>query len=254
MTLKPRVHAQRLAQSAGLTFELLQTDSFALASFGRIRDPQEPVHIYIEGDGRAWAAKNTPALDPTPREALALQLAAKDPAANVVYLARPCQFTLRDPRCQVVYWTALRYAPEVVAAMDNAIGQFAARAPGQPLHLIGYSGGGALAILVAAHRSDVASIRTVAANLDLAEVNRLHGVSPMPQSLDPIDFAQSVAHIPQRHFSGGSDRVVPPSIAVRFAAAAGGSCILTQVVPGMGHEGAWAALWPQLLAESVDCR
>jgi dienelactone hydrolase len=254
MTLDPNAHAQRLAQSAGLSGELIQTDTFDLASFGRIGEPHSPVHIYIEGDGRAWASRSTPALDPTPRLALALQLAARDPGPNVVYLARPCQFTARDPHCEVAYWTGKRYSREVVAAMDSAISQYAARAPGQPVHLIGYSGGGALAILVAAHRSDVASIRTVAGNLDVAEVMRLHGVSPMPESLDPIDEAQSVAHIGQIHFSGANDRVVPPSIARDFAAAVGGSCVRTQVVPGMGHEGPWAAMWPELLSEIVDCQ
>jgi hypothetical protein len=252
--LDENVHAQRLAQSAGLTAGMIHTDSFELTSFGRIRDPREPIHLYIEGDGRAWASRSTPARDPTPRHALALQLAALDPAPNVVYLARPCQFTARDAQCDVAYWTGKRYAPEVVAALDEAVSQVAARAPGQPLQLIGYSGGGALAILVAARRNDVASIRTVAGNLDTEEVMRLHRVSPLSQSLNPIDEARSVAGIAQLHISGGGDRVVPPFIAWRFATAAGGSCVRTEVVPGMGHEGDWAAIWPGLLLESVDCR
>jgi pimeloyl-ACP methyl ester carboxylesterase len=252
--LDAEVRAQRLARSAGLNAEVIHTDSFELMSFGRLRDPHESIHLYIEGDGRAWASKNTPALDPTPRHALALQLAARDPASNVVYLARPCQFTAKDPHCDAAYWTGKRYAPEVVDALDEAVSQIAARAPGQPLQLIGYSGGGALAILVAARRSDVASIRTVAGNLDPEEVTRLNRVSGMPQSLNPIDEAQRVAHIAQLHFSGGDDRVVPPSIARRFATAAGGSCVRTEVVPSMGHEGDWAAIWSELLLESVDCR
>jgi dienelactone hydrolase len=248
-----RMHAQRLAESAGLTPELIQTESFELTSFGRVLEPHQPVHIYIEGDGRAWDSKDTPALDPTPRRALALQLAARDPAPNVVYLARPCQFTVRDPRCEVAYWTGRRYAREVVAAMDSAVSRYAARAPGQPLQLIGYSGGGALAVLIAAHRTDVASIRTVAGNLDLDEFTRMHGVSPMRQSLNPMDEARNVARIAQLHFSGGQDTVVPPSVARRFATAVGGSCVRTQVVPGMKHEGPWADVWPTLLSESVDC-
>jgi dienelactone hydrolase len=246
-------HAQRLARSAGLARELIHTDYFELTSFGRILDPHAPIHIYIEGDGRAWATKSIPSPDPTPRHALALQLAAQDSAANVVYLARPCQFSALPSHCEAGFWTGKRFAPEVVAAVDSAISQFAARAPGQPLHLIGYSGGGALAILVAAHRGDIASIRTVAGNLDLDEVVRLHHVSPMPQSLNPISEAPRVARIAQLHFSGANDRVVPPSVAQHFAAAVGGACVRTQIVPGMKHEGGWAAIWPRLLLESVDC-
>jgi pimeloyl-ACP methyl ester carboxylesterase len=251
--LDANVAAERLAQSAGLTRESIVTDSFVLTSFSRIGDPNAAVDIYIEGDGRAWDSRYTPSLDPTPRHALALQLAARDPAANVVYLARPCQFTARDPRCETAYWTGKRYAPEVITALDDAIGQVATRAPGQSLNLIGYSGGGALAVLVAAGRRDVASLRTVAGNLDLDEFTRLHQVSPLTGSRNPIDAAARVAQIPQVHFSGADDRIVPPSVARHFASAAGGSCVRTEIVPGLGHEGDWARVWPQLLRESVDC-
>ena len=251
--LDANVAAERLAHPAGLERELIATDSFLLTSFSRIGDPGAAIDIYIEGDGRAWDSRYTPSLDPTPRHALALQLAARDPAANVVYLARPCQFTARDPRCETAYWTGKRYAPEVVAALDGAIGQIAARAPGQALNLIGYSGGGALAVLVAAGRGNIASLRTVAGNLDLDEFARLHQVSPLTGSRNPLDAARGIAQIPQIHFSGAADRIVPPSIARHFASAAGGSCVRTEIVPGLGHEGDWARIWPQLLRESVDC-
>jgi len=245
--------ADTLAQSAGLTRESIPAGFFTLTSFSRIRDPHAAIDLYIEGDGRAWDSRYTPSLDPTPRRAMALQLAARDPAPNVVYLARPCQFTARDPHCEVAYWTGKRYAPEVIAALDRAISTYAARAPGQPLNLIGYSGGGALAVLVAAGRGDVASIRTVAGNLDIDEVTRLHHVSPLTGSRNPIDEARRVAQIAQLHFSGGDDRIVPASVARHFAILAGGSCVRTEIVPGIGHEGDWARLWPALLRERVVC-
>jgi pimeloyl-ACP methyl ester carboxylesterase len=251
--LDANVAAERLAQTAGLKGELIATNSFVLTSFSRISDPNAAIDIYIEGDGHAWDSRYTPSVDPTPRHALALQLATRDPAANVVYLARPCQFTARDPRCETAYWTDKRYAPEVIDALDDAIGQVAARAPGQPLNLIGYSGGGALAVLVAARRRDVASLRTVAANLDLDEFTRLHHVSPLTGSRNPIDAASRISRIPQIHFSGADDRIVPPSVARHFATAVRSSCVRTEILPGLGHEGDWARIWPQLLRESVDC-
>jgi hypothetical protein len=249
----PRAHAQQIADSAGLTHESVPAGGFMLTSFVRIGAPDAPLDIYIEGDGRAWRSIDVPSQDPTPRRAMALQLAAQDAAANVVYLARPCQFTLRDPHCETAFWTGKRYSQEIVAAMSGAISRYAGRAPGQALNFIGYSGGGAIAVLIASQRDDVASIRTVAGDLDSEEVMRLHHVSPLPQSLNPIDVARSVDDIAQIHFSGGSDRVVPPAIAQRFAEAVGGPCVQTQVVPGMTHEGAWAAIWPALLAQRVDC-
>jgi pimeloyl-ACP methyl ester carboxylesterase len=174
-------------------------------------DHDGPVDVYIEGGGLAWRSKSEPSMDPTPRHALGLALATADWGANVVYIARPCQFTpmTMNPRCGVAYWTGKRFAPEVVAALGQAIDQVAA---GRTIHLIGYSGGGALAVLVAARHFDVASIRTVAGNLDHDEVNRFHGVSPMPDSLNAIDVAGAVTAVPQIHFSGGDDTVVPAAI------------------------------------------
>lgn len=248
-------HADALAAPAGLHRELIDSGRFTLTAFSRITRPDAPLDIYIEGDGLAWITRYQPSLDPTPRVATGLALAAADPAPNVVYLARPCQFTpmAMNPRCTIPYWTSKRFSPEVVTSMNTALTQFAARVPGQRINLIGYSGGGALAVLIAARRHDVASIRTVAGNLDDAFVNRLHHVSPMPDSDNPIDFASRVASIPQIHFSGADDTVVPPAVAQRFVAAAGRRCAKTRVVPGIGHDGDWAWLWPALLRMTPVC-
>lgn len=246
-------NAQGIAGRASLHRESLHAGSFILTSFARIDAPRAPVDIYIEGDGRAWNSRGEPARDPTPRQAMGLKLAARDPGSNVVYLARPCQFRGPDEHCDIAYWTGKRYSREVVAAMNEAVSHYAARAPGGALHLIGYSGGGTLAVLIAAQRNDIASIRTVAGNLDVAEVMRLHAVSPMPLSQNPIDEAFRVAAIPQIHFSGGADRIVPPAIAERFRRAAGGTCVQTQIIAGMSHEGRWDERWPSLLAELPRC-
>ena len=251
--LDPDDNAQRIAGTALMQRETLPAGPFNLTTFVRIGAPHEPLHIYIEGDGHAWQSRGEPALDPTPRQAMGLKLAARDPAANVVYLARPCQFAGHDSHCDVAYWTGRRYSREVIAAMSGAVSHYAALAPGSAIHLIGYSGGGTLAVLIAAQRGDIASIRTVAGNLDVDEVMRLHAVSPMPLSVNPIDQAYRVATIPQIHFSGSADRVVPAAIAERFARAAGGECVQTRIVVGMGHESRWDERWPALLAQPPRC-
>ena len=117
----------------------------------------------------------------------------------------------------------------------------------------GFSGGGAIAALIAARRHDVVSLRTVAGNLDVAYVNRIHGVSPMPASLNPIDEAARLSGVAQVHFSSAQDTVVPPEVAKRFAAAVGGRCVRTLVVNGVAHDGDWAARWPALLARTPAC-
>lgn len=251
----PRLHADGMAQPAGLQREQSQAGMFLLTSYVRITQPDQPLTIYIEGDGLAWRNRYEPSMDPTPHDALGLSLAVADRSANVAYLARPCQFTpmAGNPACAVPYWTGKRFAPEVVASMDAAVTQLAARVPGQKIHLVGYSGGGAVAVLIAARRSDVASLRTVAGNLDHDAVNRWHKVTSMPDSLNPIDVATKVARIPQIHFSGSNDKIVPTVITRSFVTATGPACARVQVVDGLGHESNWGAQWPQLLAQQPVC-
>ena len=241
----PNEHADAVAGVAHLQRETLETRDFVLTGFVRITRPDAPLDLYIEGDGFAWVTISEPSPDPTPREATGLELAAADPAPNVAYLARPCQFTPMDsnPRCAVPYWTGKRYAPEVIASMNEAVDQIVRRVPGQPVNLTGYSGGGA-----------VATLRTVAGNLDVGYVNRIHGVSPMPESLDPIDYAQRVGTIPQVHFSGANDTTVPAEVARRFASRTRDDCARVEVVPGMTHGGDWARAWSGLLAVAPVCR
>lgn len=251
----PALHADKMAQTAGLQRETVQAPPFILAAWVRITRADLPLHIYIEGDGRAWRNRYQPAEDPTPRKAIGLSLAIADSAPNVLYLARPCQFIpmAQNPRCRTVYWTSKRFAPEVITAIDTAISHYVARTPGQQIVLTGYSGGAAVAALVAARRSDVALLLTVAGNLDHNAVNRLHQVSPMPDSLNPMDEAARIAAIPQRHFSGAEDSVVPPSIGHDFAAAVG-KCASWRMVAHMGHESDWSGLWPQLLQQQIHCQ
>lgn len=254
-TLDRNAHADALAAQSHLHRALVKTDPFALTAFARITRQDQPLTVYIEGDGLAWISRTEPSADPTPRQATGLALAAADPSPNVVYLARPCQFTpmAQNPRCGVPYWTSKRFAPEVVASMNEAVGHFAAKLPGQPVHLVGYSGGGAVAVLVAAQRADIASIRTVAGNLDTEFVNRLHKVSAMPESMNPIDVASRVATVPQVLFSGANDTIVPLEVAQRFARATGAHCAQTNTVPGLTHDGDWAKQWPTLRAVAPVC-
>jgi pimeloyl-ACP methyl ester carboxylesterase len=70
------------------------------------------------------------------------------------------------------------------------------------LILIGFSGGGALAALLAERRNDVAGLVTVAANLDLDQWVRAKNLTPLRESLDPAVDAVRLAKLPQVHFVG----------------------------------------------------
>lgn len=251
-----RDRAALLAKKSGLNSQNLPTAFFELRSWQRISDPAQPVRVYIEGDGFAWVSRTRPSDDPTPRQPTGLTLAAADTSANVLYLARPCQF-IGPPlpaNCGVTWWTDNRFSPQVVQAMNEALSQALRPWPGMPIELVGYSGGGAIAALIAARRDDVRSLRTVAGNLDVAYVNAAHHVSAMPHALSAIDVAPQLAHLPQIHFTGSADTTVPPVTARRFQQAAGGQCVRIEEVQGMAHGSDWAAVWPSLLQQQPDCR
>lgn len=247
--------AAAIAASAGLKEQIVSTSLFHYQSFQRIADPALPVNVYIEGDGRAWVSRTQPASDPTPSEPVALWLAARDPAKNVVWLARPCQYlgVGENPHCQRVYWTDKRFAPEIIASLSQALDAILQQSGAKELALTGYSGGGAVAALLAAKRQDVVSLRTVAGYLDVAWVNQQHRVSPMPDSLNPIDMAAKTATIPQIHFSGESDVIIPPAVAQRFARSVGGRCTKAIGISAMTHRGPWETQWPALLTIAPGC-
>ena len=248
--------AQALAAPARLDARLRRSGQFVLTTRERIEQPGSDVTIYIEGDGFAWATRTLPSNDPTPDNPVALALAALDPAPNVAWIARPCQYTPRteNPLCALYYWTHGRLAPEVVQSVDAAVTaiKVAARAP--RVHLVGYSGGGGLAVLVAATRTDVASIRTLAGNLEIEAFTRLHGVSAMTGSLNPAAHAKAVEHIPQQHWVGAADAVVPVAISRAYLAAmTSQNCARVTVLPGVSHYDGWPAVWRTLVPTLPAC-
>lgn len=250
-----RKRASELAKRAGFVARDLQTDTFLLRTLSKTDPTANILRVYIEGDGFAWVTRNQPSSDPTPRNPTGLKLAAADPSSNVLYLARPCQY-IGPPlpaSCRTAWWTEKRFSLPVVMAMDEALSQFVVRMPGVQLELVGYSGGATIAAQIAARRHDVRSLRTVAGNLDVAFVNEIHQVSAMPDALSAMDVAAQLASLPQIHFSGAQDRIVPLSVAERFQQATGTRCTKVEQVAGMQHGSDWAAIWPQLLVKTPEC-
>lgn len=241
--------AYEMAASAGMSALTLDDAGFALAAFLK-NGPGEDLIVYIEGDGHAWANRRTPSADPTPRELLVLRLAALDPASKVLYLARPCQFNRGGPAgCSPELWTNARYSQTVVSSLNRALDQAKSLAGATRLHLVGYSGGGALAVLVAAQRGDVADILTVAANLDTLAWTAHHGISPLAGSLNPADKARRVEAIPQTHLCGNQDQVVPPFLCQRYLARMGRpSTARCLVMNGVNHTQGLESRWTELLA------
>lgn len=243
--------ATSIAATRGWVSRTIATPNLDIATWApRTFVPGQPLAIYVEGDGLAFLSANRVSDDPTPNKPLALQLAVRDPRPNVVYIARPCQFvTGRSLRnCNHSYWTFARYSEAAVSATEAVVQRFKQESGASSILLYGYSGGGAIAALVAARRNDVVRLTTVAAVLDHETWTRLDGMSPLVTSLNPPDFHSSLEGIRQVHYVGADDDVVPPSVArayqARFPAEAKPPVV---VVPNADHVCCWVDWWPSLL-------
>jgi len=242
--------ADGIAAAGGFKKTFIKTKDFTLTAYHRYAKPGDDLTVYIEGDGAAWLSRTRLSDDPTPKTPMVLKLADIDGATNVVYLARPGQYTRhRPPRCSSLYWSDKRFSREVIDAVNEAIDRLLAEAGSGQINLIGYSGGAAIAVLIASKRSDVVTLRTVAGNLDTEAVNRHHGVSPLDGSDNPVDAAERLKYLPQRHFAGSKDTVVPPFIVESFLKRLGDqdSCRIT-IVEGASHSKGWCERWKSLLA------
>jgi hypothetical protein len=249
-----RDDAAAIARDAGLVARRFDGGPFVLAGWQRPGKAEGgTLRVYLEGDGRAWINRGRIADNPTPDDPVALRLAAADPARAVLYLARPCQYVEGSDlrRCTPLYWSSGRFAPDVVAATTGVIDRVKLESDATQIELVGYSGGGVLALLVASRRHDVSGLITVAAPLDTEAWTRLHGVSPLSASLAPMSVARDLALLSQVHFVGGEDDVVPPAIVESYRRASGDSADI-HVVPIVGytHICCWAAQWPELLDQA----
>ncbi|WP_428562378.1 MAG: alpha/beta fold hydrolase [Solidesulfovibrio sp. DCME] len=247
-----RQAAEALAASGRLRPLILDTGPACrppLAAYAR-NGPGQTLTVYIEGDGQAYSDRFTPANDPTPADPLALRLAGLDPGQKVAYLARPGQYLPPEALagCDLALWTTARYGPQALACLDAALDAAKTALGATSLRLVGYSGGGALAVLLAAGRPDVTGLATVAANLDTEAWTALHHVPPLAASRNPAEAAAAVAHIPQAHYAGSNDRNTPPWLCERFLArlpaGADARCL---VIEGAGHHDGLAAAWPALV-------
>ncbi len=247
--------ADNAAGAAGWIRESFATGRFILRGYRPRRSADSGVlAVYIEADGVAWVTPTLRSSDPTPNDTLTLQLAILDPTPNRLYLARPCQFL--PPRelasCSPDYWTSHRYAPEIVAALNDAIEQAKRRTRARNIALFGYSGGGGLAILVAAGRNDVTRIVTIAGTLDHAAWTRTHRDSPLTGSLNPAKAANRVSQIHQIHFVGRDDEIVPPAIAESYLGhVTDRSKISVIEISGADHTCCWVEKWPALLRSYI---
>jgi len=165
-------------------------------------------------------------------------------------LARPCQFTggSNAKGCDRAYWTNKRFSVEVITASDIAVDNLKLRFGAEKLQFVGYSGGGAVAALLAARRTDVIRLITIAGNLDHNIWTAQHQVTPLTGSLNPSDYWRQLKDIPQTHFIGQYDNIMKLGVAYAYRSSfLKGMKPKIIVVPNFDHRCCWVDQWPDLL-------
>jgi pimeloyl-ACP methyl ester carboxylesterase len=249
--VSPSERIYQLAEQHGLHKQIVQGQPYRhlLLSNSAASSANRRLHVYIEGDGLPWLNSRTVSTDPTPRNPLALRLMLQDPAP-AIYLGRPCYFELQnDAACSPLLWTHQRYSAAVVYSLVAVLRGYLVSNPDLELSLIGYSGGGVLAMLMAPHLPEIDQVVTVAANLAVREWSDLHAFSPLDGSLDLAHQPPLMASIRQLHFAGENDTVVPTRIVRRVAQRQAPQTTRVIVIPGFDHQCCWQTAWSEILAK-----
>ncbi len=242
----PTTRLQNLAESHKFERSIVNTNGFDhLVYSANLTSTQNyaksVLHVYLEGDGTPWKYRVVAMPDPTPRDPLVLRLMAQD-AAPSVYIGRPCyNGTSKADGCHVSMWTSGRYSKQVVRGMTEVIEGIMAENNFDEVKLIGHSGGGALAMLIAARLHAVSHVVTIAGNLDTLAWTTHHGYSRLYTSLNPAEQPDLPEHIIQWHLVGGRDNVVPPSIVKGFIRNQKNA--LGTQVQNFSHGCCWESIW-----------
>ncbi len=230
------------SQENGFKSIILLTSYFPFQAHIKSRNSQS-LHVYIEGDGLAWVDTHVISNDPTPSDPIGFDLAAVDASkSDVVYLARPCQF-VRNSKCENFYWTSGRFHKKIINSYHQILDQLKLQHNYKNMTLFGYSGGAAVALLIAAERNDVKEVITFAGTLDHQAWTRFHDFTPLQDSLNPIDYAEQLHNIPQTHFVGEEDKTMPMEISQSYLKKLGFPQNIRLIKTPLNHYEGWAALW-----------
>tara|TARA_R110001592_G_scaffold49482_4_gene154282 strand:+ start:2464 stop:3285 length:822 start_codon:yes stop_codon:yes gene_type:complete len=239
--------AYKLLQDAGQPYQTVSSNNFKhLLAINSHNDINEPVIVFIEGDGRPWQRYNKAAYEPTPDKPLLLEwFIAAD--FKALYLGRPCYFELNDQQCSPYWYTHGRYSEPVVNSLVQILREHLAE---QKLVLVGHSGGGTLAVLMAEKLENVEAVLTIAGNLQVNTWSEYHHYSKLQGSMDPMLRKELPQHIRQVHFYSPFDKVIQASWIKAYSEKQLNSRLIE--LPVYGHDYAWKEFYPvikKVLAE-----
>jgi pimeloyl-ACP methyl ester carboxylesterase len=167
-----------------------------------------------------------------------------------MYLARPCQFIdiSQIKGCDPSMWADKRFSSHVIQLSNDAIDKVLRDLPAVQLNLVGHSGGGTLATLIASTRNDVRCLVTLASPLDISAWARTLSVAPLLLSKNPADPNVQLKNIRQTHFFGENDSIVTRESIGNYRNFSEKTDFI--VIPGFDHTKAWADQWAILQKKS----
>ncbi len=218
---KEAQHFDTLNDTSPLFKEIYFSSTPPLKAFYRADVNAQVLWVVIEGDGYAWMSPHKPSVDPTPRRPLGWKFAQSIRQDSILYLTRPCQYLDKEERqtCINTDWTNGRFASKWVDLLNHSIDIIKKQMPDKNIILVGYSGGGTMATLMATRRNDVSLLITIASPLDTDAWAKYHHVSLLDASLNPKAFQTTLETLKQIHIVGKYDDVVPKFLVYDFLSA-----------------------------------
>lgn len=240
--------SQRFSETAlnfGFQSQVQSSNQFKHQIFTNSLNKSTTLHVYIDGDGTPWERQRWIANDPTARNPLILKLMQQD-TNPAILLGRPCYYGQSQAEgCDNKYWTSHRYSEEVVNSMSQALNNWLYLKHFKKIVLIGYSGGGAIAMLMANNIAKATKIVTIAANLNVARWSDYHAVPKLNGSLNPAEEEPVNAKVKQIHFAGKEDKIVPAFIIKNYSSKQMNSKYYE--LPEQDHACCWERDWSKLL-------
>jgi hypothetical protein len=232
--------ARALISTSGWSEASKTIDGISLFTAYKSSSFSTSARVYIEGDGSAFTDSSQISNDPTPRPTMFLKLALADESTNVIYVARPCQYLLKEsPACTFRDWSFDRFNSTQLTRISRVLDDYRNIKGITSFELVGFSGGAAIALSLAAERSDISSVRTIAGNVALAEFIRMHSLEPFSTDADPMLRLGALRRIPQLHIVSSNDKVIPPDLTRYYLKALSSPCAKLEVVESPSHSRGW---------------
>ncbi len=231
-------------------FETAHYDHIFTAS--KITQPTKTTRIYIEGDGFAYITPVQPSPDPTPLKPMLAALASQDTAANVIYMGRPCQYGHEG--CAMADWTTDRFSQKNLFVINQTISILKEKYNLHEIELIGYSGGGYFATILAATRCDVVALRTLAGNMNVEAFTELHQIDTLRTSDDFLMHLDALREVPQLHLVSRDDTIIPPVLVQNYIDQLGSVIARAVVVEGPTHGDGWGDAWAGFIHQSPPAK